>query len=109
MTCLLTPSLRAGSVWDTFLAIRTRDEGRDLIQSFDVRKSQTAGLQFVELADFVFELPDHALVAATNRCSTLASHLQINFGEGLAKVFYLSRCSFSLRVVLDHDACNLIT
>src|ERR1019366_5464173 len=56
----------------------------------------------VVLAQFVFELPDHTFVAATNRRGSLAGDLLVHGVECPPEALNLSHRPFSLRVALDH-------
>ena len=86
-----------------------RDEGGYLIEPFDVWQSQFAGLQLVVLTQFIFELPDHALVAPTDCGRTLVRFALAHLGKCLLKALNLGHCSFSLRVALDHDLSAFTT
>src|ERR1700744_2305293 len=48
------------SLGDSLRDPHLRDKGRDLIQAFDVRKRQLAGLEVAVFAEFLLQLPDHA-------------------------------------------------
>src|SRR5207249_4400757 len=85
------------------------DERSDLIEPLYMRQSQRAGLQLVVLPQFVFELPDHALVAATYRRGTLAWLLLLHLRECLSETLDLGQSPISLRVAFDHNRAALTT
>jgi hypothetical protein len=85
------------------------DERGKLIEPLDLRQIQFAGLQLIVLAQFVFELPDHVMVAPADCGGALASRLQFRLRERLPEAFDLSQCPVSLRVALDHDRAAFIT
>ena len=61
------------------------------------------------LAEFVQQLPDHTIVAATNRSGAPSGHLLVHFRTSLPEAFYPSRRAFSLCIVLNHDDFDLTT
>src|ERR1035438_3647254 len=73
------------------------------------RQSQYARLQLIVFVQFIFEVPNHALIAPTDRGGALVRLLLARLGKCLLKAFNLGHGSISLRVALDHDSSPLTT
>lgn len=90
------PQFRLG---DAFGDPEFHDEWREAI---DFGKLQVPKLQLIVFVQFLFKLPNHALIASTDRCRPLTGFLFGDFGERPPKSLDLRCGPFSLRVVFNH-------